>query len=216
MPTNELSVFDRPETQARILSEEEKANIEAGRKEADAILAAEGKAKFKIELMFTEKWSVINPVPGIVSFWETGSQLHGGGDTIVHFCPGRKLKVNDCEHYIPDPSHGYGFLVCPSCHKVWNGDQVFGQIISRLTSKGWAELIEKYYRRLDMNCDIVIKYHKTDIRKASAAGIHVEDTLRMTRSAEKRLKRIYTLKALMQDMAAGSALYDRILAFVRA
>src|ERR1044071_4879246 len=72
---------------AKILSAEEKERIAEGRREADRILAAEGKAKFKIELMFTEKWSIINPVPGIMSFWENGSQLHGGGDTIVHFCP---------------------------------------------------------------------------------------------------------------------------------
>ena len=199
---------------AKILTPEERHNIEEGRKEADRILAAEGKAKFKIELMFTAAWSIINPVPGIVSFWENGSQLHGGGDTIVHFCPARKLGKSDCEAYIPDPSHGYGFLVCPKCHSVWNGKDVFGQVIGRHTSQKWAELIERYYRKLDMNCDIVIKYHKTDIRKAASAGARVEDTLRMTRSAEKRLKRIYTLRAIMQDMSAGSALYDRILAFV--
>lgn len=215
MPSTPTALTN-PEAAPRILSPEEKANIEEGRKEADAILAAEGKAKFKIELMFTEKWSIVKPVPGIVSFWETGARLHGGGDTIVHFCPGRKLKINDCEHYIPDPSHGYGFLVCPGCHKVWQGKDVFGQIIGRHTAKDWAVLIEKYYRKLDMNCDIVIKYHKTDIRRATKESLHVEDALRVVRSNAKRLKRIYTMKAIMEDVSAGSSLYDRILAFVRA
>ena len=204
---------------AKILSAEEKERIAEGRREADRILAAEGKAKFKIELMFTEKWSIINPVPGIMSFWENGSQLHGGGDTIVPFCPGTQMGSKGtpgCDHYIPDPSHGYGFLVCPHCHNVWKGKDVYGQIISRLTAKGWATLIEKYYRKLDMNCDIAIKYPQMDLRKAASAGIRVEDTLRQARSPEKRLVRIYTLRAMLQDMSAGSGLYDRILAFVRA
>lgn len=204
---------------AKILTPEEKANIEEGRREADRILAAEGKAKFKIELMFTEAWSVIKPVPGIISFWENGSQLHGGGDTIVHFCPGTKMGSKGtlgCDHYIPDPSHGYGFLVCPNCHNVWKGKDVYGQLVARLTAVGWARLVEKYYRKLDMNCDIVIKYHKEDIRKAAASGIRLEDNLYRARSPGKRLKRIYTLRAMLQDMSAGSGLYDRILAFVRA
>jgi hypothetical protein len=202
MPAAPTVPYDQnPEHAARILSAEEKENIAAGRREADAILAAEGKAKFKIELMFTEKWSIINPVPGI-----------------VHFCPGTKRGSRGkmgCDHYIPDPSHGYGFLVCPNCHNVWNGKDVYGQIIGRHTAVKWAELIERYYRKLDMNCDIVIKYHKTDIRRASA-GVRAEETLHLARSSEKRLKRIYTLRSLMADMSAGSGLYDRILAFVRA
>jgi hypothetical protein len=199
----------------RILTAEEKHNIAEGRKMADQVRSAEGKAKFKIELLFTASWSVIKPVPGIMSFWESGSQFHGGGDTIVHFCPGRRLKKNDCEHYIPDPSHGYGFLVCPACTKVWNGTEVWGQVIGRNTAQQWAELITTYYRRLDMNCDIVIKYHKEDIR-AAAVGILAEDKLAKVRSAPKRLKRIYLLESIMRDTSAGSGLYDRILAFVRA
>lgn len=206
---------ENPTSVARILTEEEKHNIEKERQQDDVFRSEQGVAKFKIELMFTKEFSIIKPVPGIMSFWESGSQLHGGGDAIIHFCPGKKLGKNECEHYIPDPSHGYGFLVCPSCHNVWNGKDVFGQIISRLTANDWAGLIEKYYRRLDMNCDIVIKYHKDDIRTAAAAR-HTEESLLVSRSSAKRLKRIYKLSSLMQDMSAGSALYDRILAFVKA
>lgn len=198
-----------------ILTEEQKHNIAEGRKMADQVRRAEGKAKFKIELLFTASWSIIKPVPGIMSFWESGSQFHGGGDTIVHFCPGKRLKKSDCEHYIPDPAHGYGFLVCPKCTTVWNGKDVWGQVIGRHTAQQWAVLIEQYYRRLDMNCDIVIKYHKEDIRAASV-GLLAGDKLEKVRSAPKRLKRIYLLEAIMKDTSAGPSLYDRILAFVRA
>jgi hypothetical protein len=199
----------------RILSEEEKHNIAEGRKMADQVRDAEGKAKFKIEMLCTAKWSVINPVPGVISFWESGSQLHGGGDAIVHFCPGKKLGKSNCEHYIPDPSHGYGILVCPGCHSVWDGKEVWGQHIGRHTAQHWADVIFDFYRKLDMNCDIVIKYHKEDIRAASV-GLLAPDKLEKVRSSPKRLRRVYTLSSILKDTSAGAGLYDRILAFVRA
>lgn len=211
----EVPYEKNPTAVARILSEEERHDIEAKRKAEDVFRADQGKAKFKIELMFTKDFSIIKPVPGVMSFWESGSQLHGGGDAIIHFCPGKKLGMNDCDHYIPDPNHGYGYLVCPKCNKTWNGDQVFGQVIGRHTSQQWAELICTYYRRLEMNCDVVIKYHRSDIRSANSAKF-VGEALEDVRSASKRLKRIYTLSALVQDLAGGSQLYDRMLAFVRA
>lgn len=204
-----------PEAAPRILSAEDKHDIAERRKLEDAARAAAEKAKFKIELMFTSQFSVIKPVQGVMSFFESGSQLHGGGDTIIHFCPGKMLGRSDCEHYIPDPAHGYGFLVCPKCNTLWKGKDVYGQVLARLTAQGWAEAICRYYMRLDMNCDIVIKYHRDDIRNAMKSR-HIVDSLGSVRSAQKRLKRIYTLKNLVKDLSAGSSLYDRVLAFVRA
>lgn len=204
-----------PTAVTRILTEEERYDIESARRVEDIFRADQGKAKFKIELMFVKDFSIIKPVPGIISFWESGTQLHGGGDSIIHFCPGKKLGKNDCDHYIPDPNHGYGFLVCPSCGSTWTGDQVFGQVVGRHTAQKWAELICTYFHRLGMNCDVVIKYHKSDIRSANSARF-AGDALQTVRSSPKRLKRIYTLASLMQDMAGGSSLYDRMLAFVKA
>lgn len=206
---------ENPTAVARILNEEERHDIQTKREMEDIFRANQGVAKFKIELMFTSQFSIIKPVPGVMSFWESGSQLHGGGDAIIHFCPGKRLKLNDCDHYIPDPSHGYGFLVCPRCQKVWKGEQVYGQIMGRHTAVQWAELITSYYRRLDMNCDIVIKHHKDDLRNANSARF-VDEALDRARSPNKRVKRIYLLSSLLKDMSAGSELYDRILAFVKA
>ena len=206
---------ENPTAVARILSEEERHDIKSKREAEDIFRAEQGKAKFKIELLFTKDFSIIKPVSGIMSFWESGSQLHGGGDAIIHFCPGKKLGKNNCDHYIPDPNHGYGFLVCQSCGENWKGEQVYGQIVGRHTAQQWAELVCTYYRRLQMNCDVVIKYHKGDIRSA-ARNLRSGESLIDVRSPQKRLKRIYTLASLMKDMAAGSTLEQRISAFVRA
>lgn len=197
------------------MSREKKEDLETQRKAADERKANAGLAKFKIEILFNKDFSTIKPSAGIVSFWENANQLHGGGDTIVHFCPGKKLKKNDCDHYIPDPSHGYGFLICPKCHEVWNGDDVDGQVAARLTPQGWATLILGYYRRLDMQCDVVIKHHREDIRSASKAKFS-QDTLASVRSSGKRRRRIYTMSAIIRDTSAGADLYKRFLAFVKA
>jgi hypothetical protein len=207
--------YGNPESAPKIFTEEEKHDLVKKREMEDLDLVDRGKAKFKIELLFTAQFSIIKPVPGILSFWESGTKLHGGGDALIHFCPGKTLGRNECEHYIPDPANGYGFLVCPGCHTVWNGKDVFGQILGRFTSQQWAENICKFYRRLDMNCDVVIKYHKLDIRTANRARFAGE-ALDKVRSADKRLKRIYTLASMQQDLSSGSSLYDRILSFVRA
>ena len=201
--------------QSILLTREKKEDIDATRAAEDERKANVGIAKFKIEVLFNKGFSIIKPSAGIVSFWENANQLHGGGDTIIHFCPGRKLKKNNCNHYIPDPSHGYGFLVCPKCHEVWNGDQVDGQVMGRHTVQNWAELLLQYYRRLDMRCDLVVKYHSGDIRNAAHAK-HAQDALAKVRSEEKRLRRIYTLSAIIKDTSAGADLYKRFLAFLTA
>ena len=199
----------------QVMTPEKKESLAEQRKVADEKRDSAGLAKFKIEILFNKGFSVRKPSAGIVSFWENANKLHGGGDSIIHFCPGKKLKKNECEHYIPDPSHGYGFLVCPKCHEVWDGEQVDGQIAARLSPQGWAELIHRYYRRLDMRCDVVIKYHSEDIRNAARAT-NAGDALAKVRSSAKRIRRIYTMSAIIRDTSAGADLQKRFLAFVTA
>ena len=199
------------------LSKEEKAALEAKQKALDALLNDKELSKYKIEIMFGKDFSPNKPSSGAVSFWESGSKFHGGGDTILHFCPGKRLGVNACEAFIPDVSHGFGFLVCPNCHRTWNGDDVWGQILARLDSSGWASLVLKYYRKLEMRADIVIKYHPDSLR---AAAHREQETQRMgsdlNRVRAKRAVAIYPLKNIIKDVNAGADLEGRFLAFIRA
>lgn len=199
----------------RRLSEEERAVLEKRRQEIFDAKDEAGLSRYKIELMLGKDFSLTKPSSGMMAFFENANHLRGDGDSIIHFCPGKKLGKNDCDHHIPDPSHGFGFLVCPRCKSVWNGDQVYGQFVAKLPPEKWAELFYKYYVKLDMRCDLIIKHHKEDIRHAAYAQ-HAQDALRTARGAQKRIRRIYSMSAIIKDTSAGADLFGRILAFVRA
>ena len=199
------------------MTAEEKEAVEQKKAALDKLLEAKDLAKYKIELLFGRGFSLHKPSHGGASFWESGNKLHGGGDTIMHMCPGKSLKVNDCEAFIPDTSHGYGFLVCPRCGRSWNGEQVYGQILARLTIQDWTKLVVKYFKKLEMRADIYVKYHPDDIRSAAAleqGKQHMGEILQGARKS--RRPRIYPLKNIIKDMNAGADLEDRILAFLRA
>lgn len=199
------------------ITEEEKETIEQKKRALDKLLEEKDLAKYKIEILFGKGFAPSKPSHGGVSFWESGSKLHGGGDTILHICPGKDLRVNDCDSFIPDASHGYGFLICPKCHRSWEGEQVSGQILARLTAQGWAQLVLKYFLRLEMKADIYVKYHPDDIRSAAAieqARQHMGDVLMGARRS--RRPRIYPLKNIIKDTSAGASFESRFLAFLRA
>lgn len=194
------------------LSEAEQSVVRQKAEALDKLLSTEGLAKFKLELQFARNFSAQKPSVGALSFWESGSKLHGGGDAIMHICPDAR-----CNSFIPETGHGYDFLVCPKCHTSWKGSEVIGQILARLTATAWTELLVKYFYRLGQNTDIVIKYHHSDFRsvalreqeKSSGGDL-------LTRARETRARRVYLLKDLITDMAAGSDISARIAAFVRA
>jgi hypothetical protein len=127
----------------------------------------------------------------------------------MHICPG-------CDVFIKDSGHGYGYLICPQCHKLWKGEDVSGQIVARLDAIGWTKAIHKFMLRLDMNADIRIKYHPDDIRSAAQREQQQnrggED---LDRARQRRAVRVYPLRNIIKDTSAGASLESRILAFVR-
>jgi hypothetical protein len=150
---------------APTLTEEEEHTLKSRMKAMDDLLAQQGVAKYKIEVMFQRRRSMVAPIYGLMSFWESGAKFHGGGDTKMYMCASKDRKLSDCETFIPDSSNGYGFLVCPNCKKVWKGEDVSGEIGARLSVEGWATLLLKYFHRMQANADIYLKYPKFDIRQ---------------------------------------------------
>jgi hypothetical protein len=206
---------DNPIENAPVLTDEDKYEIKRRMEVLDKVLATEQKAKYKIELMFGKARSVHNPTPGMLSFWESGTKLHGGGDTKIYMCPGKDLGKSNCEGFIPDASTGYGHLVCPGCGQVWQGSQVAGEVVARLPLKKWAEPILKYFLRLQLNCDIYLKYAPEDVRTVAMIEQRSQlggEKLQMVRS--KRAVSIYPLKNIIQDTSAGADLLGRFQAYL--
>ena len=201
---------------APVLTDEEQHALKKRMEAMDKLLAEAKKAKYKIELMFGHEYRTNGAYPGAVSIWESGTKLHGGGDTKVYECPARELKVSDCTGLIPDSSQGYGYLVCPNCKKVWQGNQVFGERLARLTTHGWAVLLYRFYVRLEHNADIYVKRPRRDLRQDAQAEQEKQRGGERLSKARKREVFIYPLKNIIKDVNAGADPIKRFKALLSA
>ena len=208
---NEVSIDKAPE-----MSEEDRLALAQRMKALDVLLATQKKAKYKIELFFGEARSMYKPIPGCVSFWESGHRLHGGGDVKVYFCPGKLLKKNDCDALIPFEFNQYGHLVCHRCRTVWKGDQVIGEVFGRHTMRQWAELLFKYFHKLDHNCDIYLKHSPADIRSVAKREQEKDKGGELLQKVRTRALHVYTLKNIITDTAQGADTLSRFYAFLTA
>lgn len=199
------------------LTEEDKHLLEKKKAAFDAVLAAEQKAKYKIEVLFAHTRKVHGPSVGMLSIWQSGSKFHGGGDTKMYWCPASDLKKADCNGVIPDSSQGYGYLVCPSCGNTWKGEQVTGELLFKLDAWKWAEVLVKHYVRLQHNADIYLKYPRIDLRVASdkeqAKQLMGEE---LAKARSERQLYIYPLANIIKDTSSGSDLLNRFHALLTA
>ena len=222
MPVTEVSasVQDRKEIlDVQQFAPEEQEAVRNRMKAIDLLSAEarEGKAKYKIELFFTSARSMQKPTPGVLSFWESGAKMHGGGDTKLYICPGKYKKINECSAFIPDSGNASAILFCPKCGTSWKGPDVIGEHIARLGIQDWANLLALYYVRLEHDADIYVKHAKDDIRtttmleQARNRGGEV-----LAKVRERRALVIYPLSRIIKDTSAGASLTDRFKALLSA
>lgn len=216
------------------MPEELRTLIEQKMRALDQLLADKGKAKYKLELFFGKDRSLVKPSIGMLCFFESGRKMHGGGDAKIYLCPGFHKKSYDrglqrwvdvpkgkgpCEAVIPDSSHGYEHLFCPRCKTLWSEPEVIGELPLRLTMQNWAEVLTKYYVRLECNADVVIKYSREDIRTKALmeqARQKGGELLQKAREGRLRATSIYPLKNIIKDTAAGADLTRQFYKFLRA
>lgn len=199
------------------LTDDQKHELDQKMKLADKALKEQGKAKYKVELMFVRARSTWKPTWGAISIWESGAKLHGGGDGAMYFCPGKKLGKNDCEMPIPSYSNAMGHMVCPHCGSVWDSKAPHNVHIGNYTMRTWAELLYKYYRVLGHDADLYLKHSPDDIR--SIAAMEQERQLGgdlLTRMRNSRALHIYPLANIIKDTAAGADILSRFYAFLTA
>lgn len=203
-----------------LLSPEEAEALEERKQALDKLLAAEDLAKYKLEVMFSHRHTARAPTPGTVTWWESGTKLHGGGDAKMYLCDNSDPSVAPgCKRFIPDVSLGLSRIVCPHCRRLWKPEHLVGEIFYRLPLEKWADVLLDWYTRLEMRTDIRIKYGRMSIRDAQT--VEAERKLRgelldKARSFDQRSVYIYSLKNIIKDTSAGADLRGRILAFLRA
>lgn len=201
------------------LSPEEQEAVADRMKKIDLLLKEGKKAKYKLEVNFNRKRSQQRPFPGTVTWWENANKLHGGGDAKLYMCPGKDRKVNDCEAVIPDSANNTGFLVCANCGHVWRATEVHGEVFYNLPMQRWADVLLRWFQRLELDADIRIKYARDDIRHVARLEQERQrkgELLAKARDEDRRTTAIYKLTSIIRDTSAGADLYARILAFLRA
>jgi hypothetical protein len=205
-------------SQATAISPAEADSIKKRQEAIDKLLSEKGLAKYKLELLFTGARSVHKPFPGIVTWWESGSKFHGGGDSKLYQCPGKHLG-GDCESFIPDSANGLNYIVCPACGRMWKNEQVIGEVYYNMPMQKWADVVTTWFQKLQMNADIRIKYARDDIREAARLEQDRQlhgDILEQVRSEDRRSVSVYPLANIIKDTSNGADLRERILAYLRA
>ena len=207
---------------------EPKHNTTLSQAEADAVnkrievlrkaLAAPGTtAKYLIEIQFLKNRSTWKLTPGIMSFWESGGKLHGGGNTKLYLCKSQGIDGKGCSAFIPDMANTGMSLICPTCGLLWNPGEVTGELGFNNTMQQWAEYIYHYYRKLEHNCDICLKHSEDDIRTTAAKE---QDKQRggelLTRMRENRAPYVYPLVNIIKDLQGGADIVTRFKAFLTA
>lgn len=185
------------------------------------------RAKYKIEVHFGKNRTTAGPNVFGLSAYESGSQLDGNGDEMMYICAetdsglalgGRnghdkeyKKGSGGCGAFIPGKLLRGGVAVCPNCGRTVNAELLTNTVLGNLTTEALSVKIAKWFRKLENNADIYLKYHPTDIRYAALVDAHGLDKGRMLRGLT-----IYPLKNIVKDTLAGASLEKRIKALLSA
>jgi hypothetical protein len=204
-------------------SEAERQVAEEKRRLLDTLLQERGLAKYKLEVTFNNERSVHRAFGGTVTWWESAAKLHGGGDSKLYVCDNNNgfphLNGRGCGAFLPDSANGLNFIVCPACGNMWRNEEVVGEVWYRLPMQKWADVLLRWFTRLECNADIRIKYARDDIRTAAALEQERQrggELLSRVRDPQRRASSIYPLASIIKDTSAGADLRGRILAFLQA
>ena len=192
------------------MDEEELVRVQEQIKALDAFFANRVDAKYKVEIQFGKNRSTWKPFAGAMSLYLSGTKLNGGGDEKLFICP-----RDDCQGIIFPKERMGATVLCRECEMMWDEKKLVGELFFNLTPKDWAHVILKWMTKLELNADIYLKYHPTDIRyKAAMEVANSRKGEEIGKARKNRGLHIYPLKHIIQDTGNGANLYDRIVAFI--
>lgn len=186
-------------------------------KEADvaSITKDEIHAKYKIEVTFTHgrKWKVDATNEVGIQVWESGKRFHGGGDQLMFVCVDTSekdpKKQLGCRGFISADNITKGIAYCPNCQRGIVANKL-GQIYyMNATAQKIAEKLVEIFHRLEAKADILLKFHKTDIRYIAMERAKGPEVARKLKGMA-----IYPLRNIIKDTATGADLTKRFKAFI--
>lgn len=205
------------------------------REETKKALEVTDRARYKIELMFGKDRRTAGLCSGLLSIWESGLRLHGGGDDKMYWCGYPK-----CGKPMASSNFAYAHVVCPSCQKEQFLDPkakadhvqylrregksladidklpiVGGEKLFKLFPERIADLLVTTFNDLDRNADIYLKYSPLDMRYDKAHE-SVQDLKRLDVARMRREPVIYSRARIIQDLSSGADLRALFLAMIRA
>lgn len=168
------------------------------------------KAKYKIEVTFTQGRTVQGPNLVGIQVWESGKAFHGGGDELAFFCKdSAKGSDQGCWGVILSDFVRAGVAYCPHCERAVNAERLTNMKVGKVTSQSLAAELSKLFRDLDSRADIYLKYHKTDIHYIAMERAKGPDV-----AARLKGMHLYPLKNIIADTAAGADLTKRFHVFI--
>lgn len=174
------------------------------------------KAKYKLEVMFTEQRSMHAPFAGVVAAWSNGGHFNGGGDEIIYFCPVETAPGRTCGGVITGAFLGGTTALCEKCRTASRPIDLVGQFFARLPFQHWAATLNNMFRLLGGDADLRVGLMKGDIRKATVELAPKDHGAALTRLREDRQWVVYPLQSIIRDTASGSDVEKRIRAFISA
>jgi DNA-directed RNA polymerase subunit M/transcription elongation factor TFIIS len=193
------------------VSAEEEGRIIEKMKALQKLLDERVRAKYKLEVQFGKgRTSRGFPFAGVISCWLSGTKLHGGGDEKIYECP-------YCDSLILPYQIDNAVTRCGHCGRTMQSSETIGERYYKLTEQDWAHAILKVFMRLDMDADIYLKYHPTDIRYKTAMEMaRNRGGEEIGKARKNRGLHIYLLRNIIKDTKHGSDLYKRIRIFINA
>jgi len=198
-------------------------------------------ARYKIQVQFGKERTTNGPNVLGITLWESGRKLDGEGDTLMYWCSemdevnpktGKMLHKGTagCGGIISDAfinaatissrsgERGARQLLarCPHCEGVVAAERLTSIMTYRVTTDRLAEILAGLWGNnlavggLCGSADIYLKYHWTDMHY-----IAMEAQLGHDKAREMKGAVIYPLANLLKDTMSGSAVEDRLRAFLK-
>lgn len=232
----EAELLDREkagESTSVVMGGDELQRLTNQMKAMESLLKDEVRATYKLEVQFGKNRvgrgiNAARPFAGVMSAWLSGSKFHGGGDEKIFECADQDCLAWIRPHQITQKTvvrkengreieEFMSLSYCTKCSKVWRSEKTTGERLYKLTEQNWAYAILQMLQRLDMDADIYLKYHPTDIRYVTMLEMaRNRGGEELAKAKKNRGLHIYPLKNIIKDTKHGSDLYGRIRAFINA